>query len=134
MQAEGTDIAKSSAGRCGGEALWVPTALHPDFGVDWSADGPDHIVVRFELQHTPLELHLRIDERGLPTSVLFDRWGDPDETGAFGWHPFGGAISKHRTFDGITVPSAGRWGWDFGTERWQRGEFFRCRITEYRPC
>src|SRR5688572_20861820 len=107
MRAEGDDVAKSAAGRCGGEALWLPTTLLPRFDVRWSAESTDHIVARFTLDTTPLELHLRINDRGLPTEISFDRWGDPDRTGTFGWHPFGGAISEHQTFDGVTVPSAG---------------------------
>ncbi len=45
--------------------------------------------------------------------------------------PFGGEITDHRVFDGLTVPNAGNWGWFYGTERWHDGEFFRCRITGY---
>jgi hypothetical protein len=133
MRTEGSDVAKSAAGRCGGETLWLPTTLLPRFDVRWSTESTDHIVASFTLDTTPLELHLRIDERGLPTSVVFDRWGDPDQTGKFGWHPFGGTITDHQTFNGITVPSAGSWGWHYGTKRWAHGEFFRCRITGHRP-
>ena len=111
VRAAGHDVTTSAAGRCGGEAIWLPTVLLPEFGVDWSAGSADDIVARFHLGPTPIELHLCLDERGLPTSVVFDRWGDPDRTGTFGWHPFGGTITDHRTFDGISVPSAGVWGW-----------------------
>ena len=62
-----------------------------------------------------------------PSSLL--RWGDPDGTGTWGWHPFGGEISGHRTFGGLTIPSAGRLGWHAGTDRWAAGEFFRYEIT-----
>jgi hypothetical protein len=133
MRAEDGDVAKSAAGRCGGEALWLPTALLPRFNVRWSAESSDHIVASFDLDATPLEIHLRIDERGLPTSVVLDRWGDPDRTGSFGWHRFGGTITDHQTFTDITVPSTGSWGWHYGTDRWSVGEFFRCRVTAHLP-
>jgi len=63
--------------------------------------------------------------------VVFDRWGDPDETGSWAWHPFGGEITGYRSFaGGLTIPSAGRFGWRFGTDRWAEGEFFRYEITK----
>ena len=52
------------------------------------------------------------------------------DTGTWAWHPFGGEITGYATFDGVTIPSAGRVGWFFGTERWPAGEFFRYRITD----
>jgi len=55
--------------------------------------------------------------------------GDPDDTGEWGVHPFGGEITGSRTFDGVTIPGAGRVGWLFGTDRWRDGEFFRYEIT-----
>lgn len=130
MRADGTDVSTSAAGRCGGEALWLPTALLPRSGVRWSAVADDHIVANVQVDTTGLELHLHIDDCGRPTSVAFERWGDPDQTGTFGWHTFGGDITDHQTFNGVTVPSAGAWGWHHGTDRWEVGEFFRCRITD----
>jgi hypothetical protein len=40
-------------------------------------------------------------------------------------------VTGYRTFDGVTVPSEGRTGWHFGTERWDDGVFFRYEITGY---
>ena len=65
--------------------------------------------------------------------VNFPRWGDPDHTGTWGQHPFGGEVTAYRTFDGLTIPSAGRFGWFFGTDRWSDGEFFRYQITTLQP-
>ena len=42
--------------------------------------------------------------------------------------PFGGDLTAYRTFD-ITIPSAGTFGWFYGTDRWPEGEFFRYEIT-----
>jgi hypothetical protein len=64
-------------------------------------------------------------------SVVFDRWGDPDNTGTWGHHPFGFEVTGFSTFDGVTIPSAGRAGWFYGTDRWDEGEFFRAEITDY---
>jgi hypothetical protein len=65
-------------------------------------------------------------------SLVFDRWGDPDNSGGWGWHSFGGEITSYDTFDGVMVPSAGRLGWFFGTDRWPSSEFFRYQITDLR--
>jgi hypothetical protein len=64
-------------------------------------------------------------------SVVFDRWGDPDNAGAWAYHPFGFEVSGYATFDGVSVPSAGRAGWFYGTDRWHDGEFFRSEIVQY---
>jgi hypothetical protein len=61
--------------------------------------------------------------------MVFDRWGDPDSSGSFAWYPFGGEITGYRTFEGVTIPSGGRLGWFFGTDRWPAGEFFRYRSS-----
>jgi len=132
VHAEGADVSRSAAGRAGGEAILVPTALLPRFGVTWTATDDRHITAHYRLGPVPVDLHLHLDPRSRPRSVVFQRWGDPDATGAWGWYPFGGLITGHRAFAGLTVPSEGRLGWHFGTDRWTAGEFFRYRLTRYR--
>jgi hypothetical protein len=131
VHAEGADVSRSAAGRAGGEAILVPTALLPRFGVTWTATDDRHITAHYRLGPVPVELHLQLDPQSLPRSVVFQRWGDPDATGTWGWYPFGGRITGHRVFAGLTIPSEGRLGWHFGTDRWASGEFFRYRITSY---
>jgi hypothetical protein len=131
--AGGPDVARSAAGRAGGEGIWLPTALLPNFGVRWSAEADDQVTAAFAVGATPLELHLRLDEAGRVASLVFDRWGDPGGDGRFGWHRFGGQITGHRRFGGLTVPAAGRLGWDWGSDGWERGEFFRYRMTALEP-
>ena len=58
-------------------------------------------------------------------SVVCDRGGDPDSSGTSEHHPFGFEVSRYSTFDGVTIPSAGRAGWFYGTDPWSEGEFFR---------
>ena len=43
-----------------------------------------------------------------------------------------GTDRAQRSFGGVTIPSAGRVGWFFGTDRWPGGEFFRFEITDLR--
>lgn len=130
MRASGPDVSRSAAGRCGAEAVWVPTALLPRFGVEWSATDDTHATARFRLDDTDLEIRFRFHPDGRLASATFERWGDPDETGTFGLHPFGIEATASATFDGVTVPSEGRVGWFHGTDRWEEGEFFRFRLTE----
>jgi hypothetical protein len=128
--ASGPDVARGAAGRAGVEGMWVPTALLPRFGVHWSADGPDRVIVRHRLGETPVEVQYRLDGAGRMRSFVLDRWGDPDGSGTFAWYPFGGEVTGYRTFDGLTIPASGRAGWFFGTGRWPDGEFIRYRITD----
>lgn len=39
-------------------------------------------------------------------------------------------MTGYATFDGLSIPAAGRVGWLFGTDRWREGEFFRYQITD----
>jgi hypothetical protein len=130
MHAEGPDVSRSSAGRAAAEAVWAPTALLPRFGVRWSAGDDDHVTARYHIGETPLEARYHLAPDGRLLSFVFDRWGDPDNTGTWTWHPFGGEITGYRTLDGVTIPSSGRVGWFFGTDRWPAGEFFRYQITD----
>jgi hypothetical protein len=113
----------------GGEAIWVPTALLPRFGVDWSTTDDHHLTARWHLDPHEAALELVIDDQGRLRQSVFQRWGDPDRTGTFGLHPFGGEVTAYATFGGVSVPGAGRAGWFYGTDRWAEGEFFRYELT-----
>ena len=131
VRAEGPDVSLSAAGRAAAEAVWVPTALLPRFGVVWTATGPHHITASYRLDEVGIELHYMLGDDARARSVVFERWGDPDNTGTWGHHPFGFEATGYSTFDGVTIPNAGRAGWFYGTDRWNEGEFFRSEITDY---
>lgn len=131
--AEGPDVSRSAAGRVVGEAIWLPTAILPRCGVAWTADGPDRVSRRYELDGTPTTVTYRLDPLARITTVAFDRWGDPEGTGRWDWHRFGGHIESYGTFAGLSVPRTGRIGWHIDTDRWPAGEFFRFRITDLTP-
>jgi hypothetical protein len=130
---EGPDVTRSAAARAGAEGIWLPTALLPRFGVRWAAQAADRITAAFAVGDTPLELELRLDAAGRIMSLSFDRWGDPGDGGGYAWHPFGGEITGYASFAGLSIPSAGRLGWFWGTDRWTQGEFFRYAITGLQP-
>jgi hypothetical protein len=131
--AEGPDVSRSTAGRGGAEAIWLPTAMLPRHGVRWTAHDDTHITAHHQLDETPLDVHHTLGPDGSIQSLVFDRWGDPDKAGRWDWHPFGGEITAQHTFAGLTIPSSGRMGWHYGTDRWPAGEFFRFKITALRP-
>jgi hypothetical protein len=127
---QGHDVSRSAAGRAGAEAAWLPTTLLPRFGVRWSASGTHQVTARYQVGETPLEVTYQLDADGRICWLVFDRWGDPENRGTFAWHAFGGEITGYRTFQGLTIPSAGRLGWFYGSDRWPAGEFFRYQITD----
>lgn len=75
VYAEGPDVSRSSAGRAGGEAVWVPTALLPRFGVTWSATDARHITASYRVDETELELHYTLADEARVRSIALDRWG-----------------------------------------------------------
>lgn len=129
MRAAGPDVSRSAAGRVAGEAVWVPTALLPRFGVEWAVEGDRRLVAVTRLDGHELRLRLELDEGNRVRAASFDRWGDPDGTGTFGLHPFGMEATSWSTFGGVTVPSSGHAGWHHGTDRWSDGIFFRYELT-----
>ena len=129
--AEGDDVSRSAAGRGMAEAIWVPTALLPRFGVRWEAEDDTQLVAKYSLGSTEVALRYTMDSASRIRSVVFDRWGDPENTGMWNALPFGFEATAYSTFDGVTFPFSGRAGWYYGTERWPAGEFFRTTIFSY---
>jgi hypothetical protein len=132
VRAAGADVARSSVGRMVGEAIWVPPAMLPTHQVAWLASDESTLADSLAVADEDLEVVYRLGTDGHVRSVRLDRWGDPDRSGTYRSHPFGGELSGHRRFAGITVPTAGRIGWHYGTDRWSEGEFFRFQITDVR--
>lgn len=133
VRAEGPDVSRSAAARAAAEAIWAPTALLPRCGVRWTSEAPDSATLHYDLDGLPISVTYRLDEQGHLTALEFGRWGDPDNTGTWGWHRFGGEITNYRRFGDVLLPQAGRVGWHFGTDRWPDGAFFEFAITEARP-
>ena len=130
MRAAGSDTSRSAAGRAAAEAVWVPTSLLPCFGVEWTTPGAGQVRAHYRVVDHQVDVDLAVTSTGLVRSVVFERWGDPDGTGTFGLHSFGGEFSDHATFNDMTIPVEGRLGWHYATDRWTEGEFFRFRVTD----
>jgi hypothetical protein len=132
IHAEGPDTSRSTAGRIGAETMWAPTALLPRFGVTWTATGRRGATGSYRLGEVDLELDYGFDDDGRVRCLTLDRWGDAEGTGNPGLYPYGHEVTRYATFDGVTIPSAGRAGWFYGTDRWDEGEYFRYEITDLR--
>ena len=126
----GPDVSRSSAARAGVEAVWVPSALLPRYGVNWTAEDDTHLTARYNVDNTPLVVQYELDDEARILSAQIDRWGDPNNTGVWGLHAFGFEATARATFAGVTVPSQGRVGWFPRTEQWANGEFFRFALTK----
>lgn len=131
VHADGPEVARSAAGRVVAEAVWVPSALLPRFGVSWTALDDRHIAFSYRLDDTDLDVQCMLDDDGRVRTIVLERWGDPDSTGKSGCYPFGFEATGYATFNGVTIPSAGRAGWFIGTDRWRDGEFFRYEISDH---
>ena len=132
VQAEGPDVSRTSAARAGAEAVWVPTALLPRFGVNWTAEDDTHLTARYTVDNTPLVVRYELDEGARIVSAQIERWGDPNNTGTWALHSFGFEATARATFGGVSIPNQGRVGWFPRTDRWANGEFFRFALTELR--
>lgn len=133
VEASGPDIDRSAIGRGMAEAVWLPTTLLPAFGVQWCAQADDHITASFAVDDVPIALELDLDRHDLPVRFTFDRWGDPDDSGTYGWHRFGGVTTAFGTFGGCTIPAVGVVGWHPGTPRWPDSAFFRFHLHDVLP-
>ena len=131
VRADSQDVARSSAERAAAEAVWLPTSLLPQCGVAWSAHDRNHICASFDVGTHAVKVEFFLDADSRVRSVVLDRWGDPDNSGTWGLHPFGVEMTDYTNFDGVTIPNEGRAGWHYGTPRWD--ESFRYRITDLRP-
>lgn len=132
--AEGADVVRSGLARAFAEAcLWAPTAVLPRWGVGWEATDDHHLIATWSTPYDDVRQRITLDDQGRIIAAVFDRWGDPDETGAPALHPFGGTVTGWRAFGGTTIASVGAVGWHFGTERGSDGEFFRYEVTGCAP-
>jgi hypothetical protein len=84
VHAEGPEVTRAALARGAAETVWIPTATLPRFGKarndeqiegSWTVDG-----YQFTTRYT-------LDSYGMISSVVFDRWGDPERSGSFGVHP-----------------------------------------------
>lgn len=120
VRASGPAVDASAAGRFVAELVWLPTALLPRPGVEWKAIDEDRAAVTVAAKPDDVTVTLSVAPDGSLLAVELDRVRPTD--GDTETVPFGSTVGDERTFDGITVPTSVRAGWEFGTEDYE--EFF----------
>ena len=129
MTADGSDIARSTAGRMAAEAVWLPTVLAGD-DVAWTAVDAHRVRAAFTVQGEPAELTLTVDDDGQLEAITLPRWGNPGE-GPFREEAFGGFAEAEQSVGGVTIPTQLCIGWYPGTDRFHtEGEFFRATVDD----
>jgi hypothetical protein len=114
VRAGGADVTRSAAGRLGGEAILVPSALLPGRGAAWEAVDDSTARVRLVVGGEPVTTTLRIDGDGRLRHASLQRWRDDAGRGAPGYVRFDVELSGERTWGGYTVPAHLRAGWRLG--------------------
>jgi hypothetical protein len=73
LHAQGPDISRCAAGRVAAEAVRVPTALLPRFGVTWAATDSHHLTASWRLDDFDLQVHYMLDDDARVRSVALHR-------------------------------------------------------------
>ena len=129
VNASGSDMTRSAAGRVNIESIWLPSALCAE-DVTWKASGQAHLDARFRAHGETAHISYVVDDAGALHSVSMPRWGNP-EGADFHYLTCGGLVEQEQRFGGYTIPTRMRVGWHFGTERFEAdGEFFRVTIDD----
>jgi hypothetical protein len=127
MVASGPDITRSAADRAALEAICLPTSFTD---VRWEPqDSQSSATAIRRIGDEETRVELRVGDSGRLTSARMQRWSSPDKR-PWARYPFGGIVEDEATFSGITIPSRLRVGYWIGTDRWPKGQFFRCQITD----
>ena len=129
VNASGTDVTRSAAGRVNIESIWLPSALCTEH-VSWTSTSDFQCHASFTAHNEPAEVDYGIDQDGRLKTVSMPRWGNPGGA-EFHYANCGGFVEAEGQFGGYTIPTRMRVGWHFGTERFEsEGEFFRVIIDD----
>lgn len=125
VTADGSDVARSAAGRLASEIALIPTTFP---GATWTSGGPDTALASWGAGEDQQRVELHLSPTGRLVDLLIQRWGNPDGK-PFGRYPFGVTVEEERTDAGVTTPAVFRAGWWRGTDHQDAGEFLRAQIT-----
>jgi len=100
------DHTLSGFGRYVSEAVfWTPAAVLPGPGVEWEVIDEDSARVTIDHNGNRQSVDITLDKDGRPVSVVFERWSNANDKGAYRFQPFGGYLSEYRDFDGFMLPT-----------------------------
>lgn len=110
VRSAGPAIDRSAAGRLAAESVFVPTALLPRFGVEWTAVDDRRVRATVPARGCREALTLAVDEDGSLASISADRYRG-DGSGSL---PFRVTVESSGRLEGMAVPTAFRVAWDEG--------------------
>lgn len=152
-QASNADTLRSALGRLALESVWLPTALLPQFGVQWQAIDDSTIQASWILLDEPITITLQIDDQGRVQQAHMLRWSDqkldgvdtnqpinhqpstlnpqtppaPTTNSKFDYVPFSMRASGESTINGLTIPTQLAVSYYPNTP--QEFEFFRATVA-----
>lgn len=118
VDAQNSNINRSSVGRLCIEYIWLPSALLPQNGVAWQAISDNTIQANFEIDNEPISLTLYIDDYGKLFGISLPRWGDNTADKNWQYIPFGAEIQAEATFGGYTIPARMNVGYWLSTDKY----------------
>ncbi|MGP1384571.1 MAG: DUF6544 family protein [Thainema sp.] len=156
-QASSGDTLRSALGRLALESVWLPTALLPQFGVQWQAIDDSTIQASWMLLDEPITITLQIDAQGRVQQAHMLRWSDqkrndlntsetirpqlstpnaqptPSRTAnsKFDYVPFCMRASEESTIEGLTIPT--QLAVSYYPHTPQEFEFFRATVASADP-
>ena len=131
VRASGADLVRAAAGRAAIDAMFVPTTFIGS-NVIWSEGRTrDTVVAEWHIGGFVQRCELTVATDGSLRKVSMPRWAQPKGE-EWGEYPFGGFLEDEIECAGIRVPKLARVGYFIDTDRWEKGEFFRAKITSAR--
>ncbi|MHB0938591.1 MAG: DUF6544 family protein [Armatimonadota bacterium] len=115
----GPKVARSSRGRLVAESMWCPAGLVPDRGVAWQAVDTDRAKALIMVDEETLPLTINVGPHGELIDFMVPRYNADPDNGPIGELPFGGVVEAEGTFQGYTIPTVLRAGWNFGTAEYR---------------
>jgi hypothetical protein len=87
----------------------------------------DSAVAEWRIGGHVLMPEITVDADGSLPTVTMSRWAQPKGE-EWGNYPFGGSLEAESVFEGTRVTTRAQVGYFFGSDRWEKGEFFRATI------
>lgn len=110
---------RSAFGRYIAEAVfWTPAAVLPGPGISWTQ--LESNCARLTVNHQGLSqsVDITVTADGQPTMVSFERWSNANPEKQHRLQPFGGYLSRFRSFAGYRLPTHVEAGNYFGTAKY----------------
>lgn len=123
------DHRRSAFARYVAEAIfWTPAAVLPGPGIRWTQVDADCVRLTVTHQGLSQSVDVTVDASGQPTAVRFERWSNANADKQYRLQPFGGYLSRFRSFAGYRLPTHVEAGNHFDTDDYFA--FFVAEVTD----